>query len=208
MNNDARPASYRPTPAVAAALRDLGLFASDTMLATAWAAATVITGNTYSRSRYERAAREALCVALASGDLAAAERAALMLTDEGALVAAVAAEVRAEYEARRDAERAADAEHTAEVTRRRAAAPVVAVAPVVEAPAAPAVKPARKPAAKRAPRTYGNSDARFVASLPTEGLARFNAWAEVRGTDPVVCLCGCAFPSTRCPKGAAQTAVA
>lgn len=127
---------YRPSNLVARALRDLGLFASDTMPATAWAAASVVAASTC-RSRYERAAREALCAALASEDVAAAERAAAVLCDEGALMVAVAAEVRAEYEAKRDAEKLADAAHAAEVARRRAA---VSIAPAVEAPAAKAAR--------------------------------------------------------------------
>jgi len=139
----ARPAFFRPSPLVARALRDLGLFASDTMLATAWAAALVIACSTFSRSRYERAAREALCVALAAGDADAAERAAMLLADDGAAMQAAATEAREAYEAQRAAERLADAAHAAEVARRRGVAPAVveAVATDAQTDACPACVP-------------------------------------------------------------------
>lgn len=193
--------AYRPTAAVSAALREIGIFASDTTLATAWAAATVLASATFSRSRWERANREALVVALAANDLAAAERAAVLLADDGAAMQAAAAEARAEYEARRDAERAADAAHAAEVARRRAAAaPVVVVAAPVEAPARKAA-----PKAARARKDFSAANTAFLARLPADSRARLDAWAEVRGTDALSCLCGCGYPSTRCPR-AAQTA--
>ncbi len=129
-------ATFRPSPLVARALRDLGLFASDTALATAWATATVLASSTFARSRYERAAREALCVALASGDLAAAERAAMLLADDGAAMQAAAAEAREAYEAQRAATRAADEAHAAEIARRRGTTPAVEARVAVEAPVA------------------------------------------------------------------------
>lgn len=89
-----RPLAWRASAGVAAALHSLGLAPSDTALETAWRVAIVIVERPASRweDSYTLAAAKGLALALAAGDLVAAEAKALWLTDPGvAMTRALAA---------------------------------------------------------------------------------------------------------------------
>lgn len=89
------PAEWRPTGVVRDALIELKVRCDGDRLTTAWRLATVWSQRWTWESTYLEAAARGLATALASGDDAAAARAALWFVDEGAAMTQVIAELSA-----------------------------------------------------------------------------------------------------------------
>lgn len=89
------PAEWRPTGVVLDALIELKVRCDGDRLTTAWRLATVWSQRWTWESTYLEAAARGLATALASGDDAAAARAALWFVDEDAAMCAVIAEINA-----------------------------------------------------------------------------------------------------------------
>ena len=89
------PAEWRPTGVVLEALVELKVRCDGDRLTTAWRLATVWSRKWTWETRYHEAAARGLATALASGDDAAAARAALWFVDEDAAMRAVLAELNA-----------------------------------------------------------------------------------------------------------------
>ena len=89
------PAEWRPTGVVLDALVELKVRCDGDRLTTAWRLATFWSRKLFWPSTYHEAAARGLATALASGDDAAAERAALWFVDEDAAMRAVLAELNA-----------------------------------------------------------------------------------------------------------------
>ena len=87
------PAEWRPTGVVLDALVELKVRCDGDRLTTAWRLATFWSRKWTWETRYHEAAARGLATALASGDDAAAERAALWFVDESAAMDAAIARI-------------------------------------------------------------------------------------------------------------------
>lgn len=199
-----------PTPTLNMALPLLGLTPGAPCEVLAWGLAILWQRRQMWRSPAEETAVQAMALAFARGDRAAAEHWALYVVDEARAVA-----------------RAARVEAAAEgATTVREWEPAEIAEPVAEAPTEPVKRPVRPvppqpapapaPAARRTRRgkdfTLPNArlDARIQATAPSQ-WDRIEAWRSVAGKGIEACSnprCLCGYPKTLCRSLVSQQAVA